>query len=444
MRKMFFTLMVIAAFLSVCTCEAPRATAQATGSASGGSGTAELREVKSDGQKKLTEGQIAALTELQAGTQVGREDLQKAADKLVASGLFATVKYDFKTRAEGLTLSFHVTESPRVAAYYDNFPWFGDSELNDAIRAQLPFFDGTLPEGGNVVEVAADAIHGLLVAHKLDLPVQHQVVANPLGDGNIQQFTVEGAGLKIASLSFSDAALATNPVVQQHLPEINGKPYSRTTIDVFLAEQIRPVYLRQGYLKAKLGPPEVRLSGPPTAKLPEELPVYVPVVAGELYHFGDAQWSGNNVISSIALASYLGLKTGAVANGMEMEAALEQIREEYGRRGYLDATVQPETSFDDAGHTVSYKIAVAEGQQYHMGGWVVTGISSNAEARVRTKFPIAAGDVFDKIKYEDFLVQLQSHSKDIFGELPVHYDNVGHWLRADAGKGIVDVLLDFK
>ncbi len=436
---MFFTLIASAALVSACVCEAPLATAQTAGS-----GTAELREVKCDGQKKLTEGQIAGLTGLQTGTQVGREDLQKAADKLVASGLFATVKYDFKTRAEGLTLDFHVTESPRVPAYYDNFPWFGDSELNDAIRAQLPFFDGTLPEAGNVVDIAADAIHGLLVAHKLDLPVQHQVVGNPLGDGNIQQFTVEGAGLKIASLSFSDAALVANPVVQQHLSEINGKPYSRTTIDVFLAEQIRPVYLRQGYLKAKLGPPEVRLSGPPTAKLPEELPVYVPVATGDVYHFGDVQWSGNNVISSIALGAYLGLKNGAVANGMEMEAALEQIREEYGRRGYLDATVQPESSFDDAAHTVSYKIAISEGKQYHMGGWVITGISSNGESRVRTTFPIAAGDVFDKIKYEDYLVQLQSHSKDIFGELPVHYDSVGHWLRADAAKGTVDVLLDFK
>jgi outer membrane protein assembly factor BamA len=408
------------------------------------SGTAELREVKSDGQKKLTEAQIAALTGLQNGALVGREDLQKAADKLVATGLFATVKYDFKSRTEGLTLNFHVTESPRVPAYYDNFPWFGDSELNDAIRAQLPFFDGTLPEGGNVVDIASDAVHGLLLTHKLDLPVQHQVVANPLADGNVQQFTVEGAGLKIATLSFSDAALATNPQVQQHLSEINGKPYSRTTIDLFLAEQIRPVYLRLGYLKAKLGPPEVRLSGPPTAKLPEEIPVYVPISAGEVFHFGDAQWSGNNVISSIALASYFGLKTGAVADGMEMEAALEQIREEYGRRGYLDATVQPESSFDDAARTVSYKVAISEGKQYRMGGWVITGISANGESRVRATFPIAAGDVFDKIKYEDFLAQLQSHSKDVFGELPVHYDSVGHWLRADAGKGIVDVLLDFK
>src|ERR1700758_4100080 len=93
--------------------------------APGAAQTAELREIRSDGQKKLTEAQIAELAGLKVGAQVRREDLQKAADKLVTSGLFATVKYDFKTRAEGLTLNFHVTESPRIPAYYDNFPWFG-------------------------------------------------------------------------------------------------------------------------------------------------------------------------------------------------------------------------------------------------------------------------------------------------------------------------------
>jgi outer membrane protein assembly factor BamA len=406
--------------------------------------TAELREIHSDGQKILTAGQIAALTGVQVGGQVGRDDLQKAADVLVASGLFATVKYDFKTRPEGLTLTFHVTESPRVPAYYDNFPWFGDSELNDAIRAQLPFFDGTLPEAGAVVETAGNAIHDLLATHKLDLPVRHQVLGNPLSDGNIQQFSVEGAGLTIASMTFSDAALASNPAVQQHLSEISGKPYSRTTIELFLAEQIRPVYLKQGYLKTKLGPPEVRLSGPPTAKLPEQIPVFVPIAAGDVYHFAEAQWSGNNVISSIALNSYFAMKPGEVANGMEIEAALEKIREEYGRRGYLDATVQPEASFNDAAHTVSYQIAIAEGAQYRMGGWVITGLSTNGEASVRSHFPIAAGDVFDKIKYEDFLSSLQHHSKDIFGELPIHYDGVGHWLKPDIAKATVDVLLDFK
>jgi len=409
-----------------------------------GEGTAELREVRSEGQKLLTEAQIAVLSGLQTGTQVGRSELQAGADKLLSSGLFATVRYDFKTRNDGVTLTFHVAESPQLPAYYDNFPWFGDSELNDAIRARLPFFAGTLPDGGNVVDEAAEAIHGLLASHKLEYAVQHAVTANPLGDGNVQQFSIEGTALKIASLSFSDASLATNSGVQAHLSEIVNKPYSRMAIDVFLAEQIRPVYLKQGYLQAKLGPPEVRLSGPPSAKLPEEIPVFVTVNAGAAYHFAGVAWSGNNVLSSISLDSFLGLKAGAVADGMEIEGGLERIRDEYGRRGYLDATVRPESSFNEATHMVSYKIAITEGTQYQMGGWMITGLSINGEQRIRTTFPIAAGDIFDKIKYQDFLVALQNHSKEILGELPIHYENVGHWLRPDAEKKTVDVLLDFK
>jgi outer membrane protein insertion porin family len=409
-----------------------------------GEGTAELREVRSEGQKLLTEAQIAVLSGLQTGTQVGRSELQAGADKLLSSGLFATVRYDFKTRNDGVTLTFHVAESPQLPTYYDNFPWFGDSELNDAIRARLPFFAGTLPDGGNVVDEAAEAIHGLLASHKLEYAVQHAVTANPLGDGNVQQFSIEGTALKIASLSFSDASLATNSGVQAHLSEIVNKPYSRMAIDVFLAEQIRPVYLKQGYLQAKLGPPEVRLSGPPSAKLPEEIPVFVTVNAGAAYHFAGVAWSGNNVLSSISLDSFLGLKAGAVADGMEIEGGLERIRDEYGRRGYLDATVRPESSFNEATHMVSYKTAITEGTQYQMGGWMITGLSINGEQRIRTTFPIAAGDIFDKIKYQDFLVALQNHSKEILGELPIHYENVGHWLRPDAEKKTVDVLLDFK
>ncbi len=138
------------------------------------------------------------------------------------------------------------------------------------------------------------------------------------------------------------------------------------------------------------------------------------------------------------------MKPGAVADGMAIEGALDRIREEYGRRGYLDAAVQPVTLFNDATHTVSYRIEIKEGAQYHMGGWVITGVSTNGEAKVRATFPIAAGDVFDKLKYEDFLTKLQTHSPEIFGDLPIHYDNVGHWLRTDGAKATVDVLLDFK
>jgi len=207
--------------------------------------TAALREVHADGQKLLSEEQVVALTGLFIGAQVGRPDLQSAADKLVQSGLFSKVSYSFQTRT-GVIANYHVEEAPRIPAYFDNIPWFADSELSDAIRKKLPFFDGTLPEGGGSVDLAAQAVKDLLDSHRLQVSLDHAVMGNPLGEGNVQQFHVQGAELRIASIEFSDAALSSSKAVQQHLSEIVGKPYSRMTIDFFLTEVIRPVYQQIG------------------------------------------------------------------------------------------------------------------------------------------------------------------------------------------------------
>jgi outer membrane protein insertion porin family len=406
-------------------------------------GTASLREVRTDGQKHLSEAQIVHLTGLVVGSQVGRVELQAAADKLVKTGLFDKVTYSFETRS-GVVVTYHVEESPRIPVYFDNIPWFADSELADAIRKKLPFFDGTLPEAGGAVDQAADAVKELIASHGLQVSLEHQLIANPTGDGNVQQFKIDGAALRIEKLEFSDPSLLESKAVQQHLTEILGKPYSRMTIDLLLAEAIRPIYLQKGLLRAKLGPPEVRLTGNPNQKLPEQIPVFVPIIPGDVYNWKETHWTGNVVVSEFTLNGLFGLKAGDVADGMKIEASWDRVREEFGHHGYLDAKVEPAPSFDESAHTVSYNVTVHEGPQYHFGKMVLTGLSPAAERKLHSSWPIAQGDIFDKTKYEEILTKLQGHEEQIFGELPLHYESVGHWLQTDANSSTVDVLLDFK
>jgi len=406
--------------------------------------TAQLREIRTDGLKSLPEPQAAALTGLQIGAQVGKDDLQAAADKLVQCGLFAKVRYNFQSRTDGLVVTFHVEEAPRLPAYFDNLPWFADSELNDAIRAKLPFYDGALPQAGTVVDQAADAVSQFLAAHGLQAAVEHQVAPNPVGDGSVQLIRINAEALHIAEVQFSDPALNSSPTVRQQLPDLLGRPYSRVTIDMFLAEQIRPLFLQKGFLRAKLGPPEVRLTGNPNKKLPEQIPVFVPVNPGAVYHWKGVEWSGNNVLSTITLTNSAGLKSGDVADGMAIEAGWDRVREEYGRRGYMQAKVEAAAAYDDAAHTVAYSVRIDEGKPFRFGSMIVTGLSLNAERLLRESWPIPQGQLFDKVKFEEFLTKVQAHSPDIFKNLPIHYDEVGHWLQPDEAKGTVDVLLDFK
>jgi len=406
--------------------------------------TAPLREVHTDGEKLLTEAQVIAITGLVTGAQIGRNDLQTAADRLVQSGLFAKVSYNFQTKAAGILVTFHLEESPRIPVYFDNIPWFSDSELGDAIRNKIPFFDGTLPEAGAAVDHAGEAVKDLLSTRGLPVSLEHTVIANPNGDGNVQEIRVEGAALQIAKLEFSDPALSASKAVQQHLSEILGKPYSRMTIDLFLSEAIKPIYLQQGFLRVKLGPPEIRLTGAPPPKLPSQIPVYVPVAPGAVYRLNEIHWKGNTLVSEFTLNGLLGVKHGDVADGMQIEAAWDHAREEYGHRGYLEAKLDPLPAFDDQAHTVSYSVTIQEGPQFRFGKMVLTGISPAAERRLLDAWPFAAGEIFDKVKFEELLAKLQTHQEQVFGVLPVHYENVGHWLQTDAGKNTVDVLLDFK
>ena len=406
--------------------------------------TAPLREIHSEGLKSLPEPQVVAISGLQPGAPIGREDLQTAADKLMQSGLFAKVRYNFQTRTDGLLVTFHVEEAQRIPAYFDNLPWFADSELHDAIRQKLPFYDGTLPPAGAVVDQAADALHDFVAAHGLTAALEHQVIANPNGEGSIQDFHIDGASLRIAHLEFSDPSLNSSRAIQQELPDLLGKPYSRMAIDLFLVEQVRPIFQQKGFLRAKLGPPEVRLTGNPNQKLPEQIPVFIPVDPGPTYRWKDVEWSGNSVLPSNSLVNFVGLKPGDVADGMAIEAAWDHVREQYGHRGYLQARVEPQAIYDDQAHTVSYKVRVEEGKPYHFASLVLTGLSATAEKRLKDAWPIAQGEVFDKAKYEQFLITLQSHREEVFRDLPLHYDTVGHWLQDDDAKGTVDVLLDFK
>ncbi len=406
--------------------------------------TATLKEIHADGLKKLTEAQTVSLSGLATGAQVGRKELQDGADALVKTGLFAKVSYNFTTHNDAVSLTFHLDENPRLPVSYDNFPWFADTELDDAVRKDLPFYDGTLPEGGTVVEQAANSLQAFLAAHGSTVQIVHAVLLNPLTEGPFHQFRLDGLAPQIASVEFSDAHLKESLAVQQHLPEILGKPYSRLAIDIFLAEAMLPVYQEDGYLRAKIGPAEVRLSGNPNQKLPEQIPVYVRCQPGTVYHWNGVQWSGNQVLSTITLTTTLGLKPGDVANGMGIETGWDRIREEYGQRGYLEAKLTPTATYDDQAHSVSYTVSIAEGPAFHFNQMIITGMSLAGERMIREAWPTKPGEVFDKKVFEQFLNRLEIHRDTIFKDLPLHYDTVGHWLQSDPAKAAVDVLLDFK
>ena len=149
-------------------------------------------------------------------------------------------------------------------------------------------------------------------------------------------------------------------------------------------------------------------------------------------------------IDEAALSKLVTLRAGDLADGMRLAASWQQVEFEYSHRGYLDTKVAPVPQFDDAAGTVRYNVTIVEGPQYRMGELVITGLSLDGERAVRNNWRLAPGQVFDKTFLDSMLSKLEKPTVAIFGELPVHYEKMGEWLRPNPQSHVMDVLIDFK
>ncbi len=403
-----------------------------------------IAAIKVSGSRKYTEAQIVAASGLHPGETAGREEIQAAADRLAQLGPFASARFRFSSVGENIQVEFQVEDAPTVPVCFDNFPWFTDAGLSDALKQSVALFDGTAPEQGTILDAMTATLEKLLAERGIRATVERTLMADPARDGMMQQFRVAGPALTISAVRFSDPLAAESKRVQDRLSDLVGKPYSRFAVEVFANEQVRPVYLERGHLRVRVGKPEAQFTGNPDRPLPDNVVVAVPIEPGPTYAWGGAEWHGNQAVETPELNELLGLRAGETADGMKIAAGWLHVQNEYGRRGYLDVKIQPEPRYDDAAKRVSYRVVINEGPAYRMGELVITGLSLAAENKLRGTWRLAPGQVFDRDYFEQFLARLEKGGTELFGDLPVHYDQAGHWLRNNPETHTVDVLLDFK
>jgi hypothetical protein len=211
---------------------------------------------------------------------------------------------------------------------------------------------------------------------------------------------------------------------------------------VFQYEQIRPIYLSSGHLRVHFDEPTVRPTSASSQAAPK-VSLTLRIDPGPVYNLAAVDWQGVTAIPSETLVNLLVLKPGEIADGMRLPAAWQRVETEYAHRGYLEAKLDPLPEFDDSNNRVSYHVHVDEGPQYHMGDLIVTGLSLDAEKHLAYVWKLPKGAILDGAYLDTMLTKLALPSQEIFGQLPVHYAELGHFLRTNPDHS-ADVLLDFK
>jgi outer membrane protein insertion porin family len=390
-----------------------------------------LRTLHVRGNKNLPEGEIIAATGLKLNQNVGKPELDAAKEKLLETGMFETVAFQFEPGTNGLccNASFEVTEITALfPIQFENIPEPAD-KIEEFLKANVPLFEPMLPGTTQVIGFYAKQVERYLAMKNHKGSVVGTLVQTGKNEFKIT-FWMNSSLQVISNVTFSGSKEISAVKLQNAMNDVAyGVPYTRDGFRLLLDSQIRPLYDAMGMIRVKF--PEITLEPDPRVK-----GVTVAVKVDE----GGGIYKLDKVTISGADRDYVDtaqIKTGGGLNFDEVKAGLEKIKARLKREGYLHVAGEVDRTIDDEAKTVSINYVMEKGAQYAFGTLTIEGLDLKGEPAVRKLWGVAQGKPYNPSYPQHFLDRIREDGL---------FDGLGDTkftTRIDEKSHVVDVVLKF-
>ncbi len=361
-----------------------------------------LAKVDFSGLQRYKSEQLITISGLSLGQTVDVDAFEAAADRLINTGLFKNLNYRYSVESDQAEIVFQVEEVKwTVPVIFDNFIWFTESEIRGAVGQEVPSFDGTAPNEGKVLDSITRVLERLLQSRQLQYEIDYKPAYDWGGKNKKHVFSVKGLRLALCNLHFPGASAVSESELIKSSKQLFSEEYSHSFVSDFVANNLIPIYRKRGHLRVRLHQPVAAPDTPPNCK--EGVSLSIKVEEGPAYLWGKPELAGNEGLSVKVLESLIGMKPGEMADGLKIDSGIEAIRETYTKNGFITARITLASNFDDGTATVFYRISIDEGDQYRMGRIIVSGLPEKEAERIRKKWKLKEGDIYDGFYVAEFL-----------------------------------------
>lgn len=119
---------------------------------------------------------------------------------------------------------------------------------------------------------------------------------------------------------------------------------------------------------------------------------------GQLYRFGKVQFSGNSLLTNEEIKKRLLIQEGQNFSPEKIRETSQAIKDLYGQKGYIDASVQYETFLKENEPIFDVDFAIDEGAQYKVGLIHIFGNVSTKSNVILRESLLVPGETFDSRK----------------------------------------------
>ncbi|MEK7834296.1 MAG: hypothetical protein AAB401_24630, partial [Acidobacteriota bacterium] len=198
-----------------------------------------LTKIEFEGLQPQNRDRMMAVIELKIGQTADMAAVKAAAQRLTQTGLFEKVAYRYRFSSTVIELTFELAEKTggKRACQFDNFVWFSDQELKDAIKRDLPDFDDTMVVSDYVGEEIKKSLTRFLREKKIAGEIGYEL------DENLSYiFKVKDANLKVCEAKFVGPRVDLLGPLQEAIASLLKTEYSRSEARLYTRVALTPVY----------------------------------------------------------------------------------------------------------------------------------------------------------------------------------------------------------
>ncbi len=392
-----------------------------------------LETLKVEGAKQIDPAKIIAVSGLRIGKNVTKEDFDTAREKLVATGAFESVGYEYKPSAASTGFDAVIQVSELIEYYPYRFEDFSvkDEVLEAAVEKENLIFGGKIPVTAPVLARYTQAIEKALggttrVIGRLGKPEGSNEV--------LVLFRPEQSRPNIAQVQFTGNKVVPDDLLINTFAEAAiGVPYTEAEVRRRLDSSIRPLYEARGRVHVSF--PKITVA---RAEKVDGVVVTVTVDESEPYNLNSFTVRGVSSSEASQMVKLANLSKGDVVNFDDIKAALDRIHKRSLSSGYLKVSEKLDRQVDDKAHTVDLILTIEQGPQYRFGKLKIEGLDILTEPPIRKAWGDREGKPYQDGFPEAFLASLKE--QDVFDNLARSRAET----KIDDSTQVVDVTLIFK
>ncbi len=348
-------------------------------------------------------------------------------------------EYTFPNGVVGVLIAYNMEERERVKiTNYEGSKQIDRTKIEEQLRERgLELrLDSFLDDG--VIRRIKTVLREMMAEKGFtNAVVEHKVT--PVAGGpklvNVTFNVSEGPKIKIRDVEFVGNTAKSDGTLQKKMKEnkpkgllgfiTGGGTYQEAKFEED-ADKVVEYYQNEGYVRARVGQPELKILEDSTDGKERWIQLVIPVTEGARYRMGEFNIEGNTVVKSEGLRPLFKLQPGDWYSVKEIREGLRKSQEIYGSGGYMEFTgfpdlkpsdeaaaqeaqvpellAEPQTNGTNGAPktpTVDVTMRITEGKQYFVNRIVFTGNTTTRDNVIRREMRLVEGGVFntESLKY---------------------------------------------